>query len=226
MHATALIAEALDPAEPDYPADVAARLSIAGRCCLTGAHGPTLPRADVLGKSFVDGALLACPDSDRLGVAAAIALRYKWERMSSWIAVGGSTFRRLDRQGVRAAVLGDPPDLPWAGYATTSYKKHGSLRAPVNGPGRAVWLFESRLVDCCDRAKLADWWQRMSAARRAGLPRPVIEHLDPAPKTLRAYGLPAWLDFEAWARPRQRAALYAFLCYLLPSEDELRKETA
>lgn len=220
-HAALLIGQALDLADPDYPTEVAALARAPGRCCLTGADGETVPRKEVLGKSFVDGALLAAPDSDRLGLPAALALRYKWERMSSWICTADA-FRRLDRQGVRAAVLSDPPATPWAGYATTSYKKHGALRAPVNGPGRAVWLFENRRVDCSDRAQLAEWWGILSTARRDGLPRPVIEDLEPGAKCLADYGLARWLEFEAWARPRKRAALYALLCYLLPSEEELK----
>lgn len=221
MHPCNLIHQALGAADPDYPAEVAALERSAGLCCVTGADGPTVPRREILGKSFTDGALLAAPDSDRLGLAAAVAMRYKWERMSSWICDGG-TFRRLDRQGVRAAVLGPRPTRPWSAYATTSYKKHGSLRAAVNGPGRALWLFESRLVDCSDQAEVAAWWAILEAARRGGLPRPVIEYLEPGPKVLAAFGVRHWLAFEAWARPRQRSALYAFLCYLLPSEEEIR----
>lgn len=223
MHAVDLIHAGVSPADPDYPGEITALERAPGQCCLTGAECLTVSRAAVLGPSFVDGALLAAPGSARIGLAAAVALRYKWERMSSWI-VDPSGFRRLDRQGVRAAVLGDPPSGPWSAYATTSYKKHGALRAPVNGPGRAVWLFEQRLVDCSDRRRLAAWWARLRAARVAGVPRPVLEDLAPSPKVISTYGLDRWLEFEAWARPRVRSAQYAFLCYLLPSEEELRAQ--
>ena len=141
--------------------------------------------------------------------------------MSSW-SCDGAVFRRLDRVGVREAVFAAPPASTWAGYATTSYKKHGSLRAPVNGPGRALWLFESRTVDCSDRALLMEWWGILDTARRNGLPRPVIADLEPGAKCLAAYGVRPWLGFEAWARPRQRSALYALLTYLLPSEEEIK----
>ena len=191
-----------------------------GVCAVTGLQCDTVRRADLFGKSFTDGALLAAPQSERVGVAAYLALSYKWERMSSWIT-DGQRFTRLNRIGVRAAVLTEPPSLPWAAYATTSYKKHGALRARINAHGRAQWLFESRLVDCSDRAKLAEHWRRLHEARVAGVPRAALETLECSGAPLRALGVSAWMAFERWARPRYRGALYAFVCYLLPSEEEL-----
>jgi len=221
MHPAQLIYSALNPADtdrPDVPSDIET-----GVCAVTGDEGPTLPRKDLFGKSFTDGAVLAAPDSDRVSVAAYVALRYKWERMSSWIC-DGETFSRLDRVGVRNAVLSEPPDRPWCTYATTSYKKHGALRAPINGVGRRVWLFESRLVDCSDTDLVADWWVHLNAALRLGFGRPILETLDCPTHIMRKVGLRGWMEFESWALPRRNTALYSFLCYLLPSQKELRNE--
>lgn len=218
MHAVELIAQAIAADDPDRPqVDGDTR---PGVCCLTGAQADTVPRKDVLGPSFTEGALLAFPASDRIGVSAAIALKYKWERMSSWIC-DGRTFLRLDRIGVRNAVLSAPPDQPWCAYATTSYKKHGALRAPVNTHNRRLWVFENASVDLDAVDAL---WPRLLHARTNGVPRPVLETLDAGSTVMRAYGVREWLDLEDWARPNLRTAAYAFACYLLPSEDELKNE--
>jgi hypothetical protein len=140
--------------------------------------------------------------------------------MSSW-ACNGETFVRLKRLDVREQVLTeDDSDCACAYYATTSYKKHGALRAPVNGPGQRVWLFETRLVDCSDMATVRAWWARLNAALSAGIGRTVFESLDCPAHIMRKATLPVWIDFERWVRPRHQSALYAFLAYLLPSKEE------
>lgn len=215
MTAIDLIASALPPeAPPEPPAD--------GVCCVTGARGPTVAREWAIKPSFTNLDLLRAPDSDRAGIEAWRVLNYAPARQSSW-ACNGKTFARLDRKGVREHVLTrDEIAIPCAYYATTSYKKHGALRAPANPPGRRVWLFEMRLVDCSDMDEVADMWARLRAAQDAGIPRPLIEHLDIAPGYMAKIGWRVWRDFEAWARPRMRSPLYEFLTYLLPSQEELK----
>lgn len=204
--------------ETDSPAPVGVEI-----CCLLGESLPCVPRKDVLGPSFTDGEVLRAPRSQWISVAAAVALSYRPERASSWVC-DGVTFTKLDRAGVRDAVLGDPPLRPWAGYATTSYHKHGSLRAPVNAPGQCVWLFESRLVDMSDRDNMAMTWARLREARMLGVPRSCIEAVVPPGNVSVTPGLPWWMRFEQWARPVHKSALYAFLCYLLPSQEEVKLE--
>jgi hypothetical protein len=222
MHPVQLIAQAIYSLEdcPALPVAIAT-----GICAVTGDEGATIPRKELLGKSFTDGALLKAPQSDRVSVEAYTALAYKWERMSSWIC-DGHTFQRLDRQGVRAAVFGPAPSDPWTAYATTSYKKHGAMRARVNGPGQRVWLFESRLVDCSDSGQMQEVWQRLNAVLRQGFGRSVIESLNCPPWLIKKNGIKEWLAFDEWARPRYKSALYAFMCYLLPSQEELKSEQA
>lgn len=213
---------AIDLIAAALPQETPPEAPVEGVCCVTGATCPTINRKHAIKPSFTNLDLLRAPDSDRTGVAAWRALTYKWERMSSW-ACNGETFERLDRKGVRGLVLSrDEIALPCAYYATTSYKKHGSLRAPANPPGRRVWLFETRLVDCSDMDAVADTWARLRAAQDAGIPRPLIEHLDITPGYMAKIGWRVWRDFEAWARPRMLSPLYQFLTYLLPSQEELR----
>lgn len=217
MHAVNLISAAILTFEdcPALPCD-----PVDGLCAVTGKCGPCVPRKKLLGKSFTNGDILAAPESDMVSVDAYIALKYKWERMSSW-ACNGVTFARLKRAEIREHVLTeDAISCSCAYYATTSYKKHGALRAPVNPPGQRVWLFETRLVDCSDMPTVRDWWERLNAALNAGIGRTVIESLDCPAHIMRKATLPVWMDFEGWARPRHNSALYAFLSYLLPSKEE------
>ena len=223
MHPVNLIARALalncsDPEKPQMPGNAKP-----GICCVTGQEGPVIPRKILFGKSFTDGAVLAAPSSEWVSTDAAMALGYKWERMSSWLC-DGVHFQRLDRQGVRAAVLGEPPERPWAGYATTSYKKHGALRARVNGPGRNIWLFENRLVDCSNRKAMEEVWGRLNHAIRQGFGRSILESLDCPGPIMAKQGAAYWLDFLAWAQPMYRSGIYQFMCYLLPSQVELKAE--
>jgi hypothetical protein len=171
--------------------------------------------------------------SDRVGLAAWRVLTYtvvhtnpakqrdlRPLQQSSWIC-DGEAVMPLDRQAVRRHVLDGVVAAQWAGYVTTSYKKHGVLRAPVNTGRRQVWLFELLLVDCSDRPAVASMWERLRVAQDAGIPRPLIESLDIAPAYMAKIGWRLWRDFEVWARPRYRSPLYLFLTYLLPSREEM-----
>lgn len=225
-----LIASAVpDEHVPDLPES-----SAPGICAITGAEGDSIRAKHLLGASFTQWDLLARPDSDRVSVAAWRAWMYGWreegkkrdyrpERMASWVTTPLG-LRTLTRQDVRQAVLERVDAARWAGYATTSYKKHGSLLAPVNGPDRAVWLWETRRVDCSDLDQVHDWWSTLRYYQDAGIPRPVLETADPEPHLIRKIGAAMALEFHAWAEPRHESALYQFLCYLLPSVEELKNE--
>ena len=222
MHAVNLISQGLCADDPDLPEQPGG--AEPGICAITGEHDAyTYPRKLLLGKSFTDGALLRAPQSDRVSSAAYTALKYKWERMSSWRA-GVDGFERLDRAGVRKRVFSPPKSGRWSGYATTSYKKHGALRAPVNSGGSNIWLFETRIVNGNDAERVGEWWGKLNAALRLGIGRSVLETLDCPQPVMRLVGLAAWLEFEAWARDKHKSGLYAFLCYLLPSQEELKRE--
>jgi hypothetical protein len=214
MTAIDLIAAALPPeSPPETPEE--------GVCCVTGATCATVHRKHVIKPSFTNLDLLRAPDSDRAGVAAWRVMNHTPARQSLWLC-DGTERQLLKRMDARALVLGGVDAAQWAGYVTTSYKKHGALRAPVNSGGRQVWLFEMRVVDCSARADVADAWARLRAAQDAGIPRPLIEHLDIAPGYMGKIGWRVWREFDTWARPRMHSPLYDFLTYLLPSQEELR----
>jgi hypothetical protein len=218
MYPCNLIAQSLKDDKAELPCE-----PVKAICAVTGLETLCVSRAELFGKSFTNGDLLARPDSDYVSVDAYLALKYKWERMGSWFC-DGETFERLDRQGVRAKVLQADMPVYWTAYATTSYKKHGSLRARVNMGKSRVWLFEMRLVDLTDFARAMEWWDALNIALRSGIWRSIIESLECPPFVIDKIGLKTWMEFETWARPKYLSALYAFLCYLLPSQEELKLE--
>lgn len=218
MHPCSLIAQSLKDDKAELPCE-----PVKAVCAVTGMETMCIPRAELFGKSFTNGDLLENPASDWVSVDAYLALKYKWERMGSWFC-DGEIFERLTRQGVREKVLQQDMPKQWAAYATTSYKKHGSLRARVNTSESRIWLFEMRLVNMTDFARAFDWWEILNDALRAGIWRSIIESLECPLFVIDKIGLKTWMEFEAWARPKYLSALYAFLCYLLPSQEELKLE--
>jgi hypothetical protein len=222
MHAVNLLASAL---RRDPPPDAKAPPGnpVEAVCAVTGQTASCYPRKTILGASFTNLDLLKAPDSAYISEDAWIALSCKWERMSSWFC-DGVHFARLERKDVRDMVIaGTYPDI-WTAYATTSYKKHGSLWSTVNAGRAAVWRFESLSVDCSDHALLIDWWGILNTAFRAGIGRHVMGTLTPISATFAFAGIQAWMDFHAWAKPRYMSPLYQFLCYLLPSLEELKND--
>lgn len=189
-------------------------------CCITGESGPCVKRKDLLGKSFTNVDLLACPDSDFVGIDAYSVMKNRKTR-SSWFC-SEAEFMPLTRVTVREMVF--KPEMPkvWAAYATTSFKKHGVLKTRVNTGNHRVWLFEELLVDCSDIGKVNNWFVIMDKALRSGISRPVIESLECSPFVIEKVGLKTWMNFDKWARTKYQSALYSFLTYLLPSQEELR----
>ncbi len=221
MHAVDLIAKHV-PADELLPLPSAPRYEL---CCVVGEHRDCIERRHVIKKSFTAGATLKAPASQWASVQAYHALAYRPERQSSWMVSRDGGFRKLTRVEVRQAALYDPlPDSPWAGYATTSYKKHGSLITPVNTGDRRAWVFEERLADLTDPVRVTDWWDRLNAALRAGIGRSVLETLMCPPFVIKICRPDTWLEFRDWARDKYQSSVYQFLCYLLPSQEELRSE--
>ncbi|MFA4871297.1 MAG: hypothetical protein WC623_24070 [Pedobacter sp.] len=232
MHPVNLIAKALQKHGkilPELPCE-----PVEAVCALTGDACLCLPRNEVIGKAFTNLDLFASPKSQFTGVDVFYSWNYgyktsddkkiekKPERMSSWFC-DGEQFVELDRQGVREWVLKEKMPAIWTGYTTISYKKHGSVLAKVNTGKQRMWLFETRLVDC-DYEKMMDWWQVMNLALRAGISRTSMKTLLCPPFFIAKVGLKIWMEYERWAKAKYQSALYSFLCYLLPSQEELKNE--
>lgn len=221
MHAVELIG----PCLPDELLD-GAPLRVNAVCAVTGNVEPCVPRKFALGKCLLNMDFLTSPNSEWVGVNAYKVMSHKWARMSSWFC-DGKEFRRIDRQGIRDLVIAGRYPPVWMAYATTSYKKHGALYGRVNfALGQAMWRFENVNVDCSDRIHLMEIWTEINKAIRSGISRPVIESLEPNHFAFKAVGFHGWQNFSEWARPLFRSRLYQFLCFLLPSQEELKNEQA
>ena len=123
-------------------------------------------------------------------------------------------------------VLNGSPSIPWSGWITTSYKKHGALLARVNQSPHGIWAFDEMRVDCADVRKVRDWWNIMTTAQKTGIWRTMQENVECPPVLISKIGLKIWNVFESWAMPRRQSSLYVLLCYLLPSKEELKNADA
>lgn len=191
------------------------------RCCITGVVGECVARKEVIQKSNCDQSWFAAPTSMWCSVDAALALSHRPERSSCWWT-DGEVFKSIKRLEIRALVLDGSPFMPWASWVTTSYKKHGSIRARVNHDARGIVAFDELVVDATDGQRVEEWWTILTTAQRAGIWRSMMESVQCPPGLIGKIGLSTWMEFEAWAKPRLRAPLYALLLYLLPSREELK----
>lgn len=221
MTAIKLISQAL---QRNGMADKLPSQPVEGVCCVTGARGLCIPRKSLITPSFTARDMFARPESDFIGVDVWFALRHKWERFSSWIC-DGKDFVRLTRAGVRDVVLAQAyPQNPWAGYLTTSYKKHGALLAPVNSVSRRVWLFEGNDVDLSNHSRTMDIWTNLNhyltlGVGLAGLVAGKCRSVD-----IKFAGPSVAVKFERWASNLYRSQLYQMLCNLLPSIEERKNQ--
>ena len=233
MHPTNLISIALQKQNkilPPLPCEPVEEI-----CAITGIKQMCIPREEVIQYTFTNLDMFVSPMSRFVSIDVFYAWNYGYktnedrkranhpERMSSWFC-DGEQFIELDRQGVREWVLKEKMPNIWTGYVTTSYKKHGSMVARINKGNRRIWAFEMRLVDCSNMIVVLDWWQILNSALRDGIGRTILESVECPPFVLGKIGVKKWIEFERWARPKYQSALYSFLCYLLPSQEELEKE--
>lgn len=226
MHTTTLIAHALRsmgvaPATPNTEQ---------ATCCLTGETTLCIARKELLGPSFTDTHLLRAPASQFIGADVYIAWRYghraegkrrdmRPEANQCWLATQ-KEFSIVRKPEIRECVLNGCASKPWALWVTTSYKKHGSLRAPVNSRRRGCVGFDELVVDCRDQVLVWQIWEQLNQALETGIGRTVIESLNCPPHIMQKVGIVKWLEFESWAKPLFQGGLYQLLTYLLPSQEE------
>lgn len=230
MHTTDLLSTAC----PDDWKEPLPEKAVDGTCCLTGQQGPTIGRKKIFGSSFTESGIFKIPESDRVGVnvwysfkagyfaEAGKKRKKKPEAMACWWT-DGVQWIETNKVKIREFVFNGSGDLPWAAWVTTSYKKHGSTRAPVNRKEYGVWAFDETLVDCSDINKVIRWHEMLRMAQDAGINRTVIETLEIPVFVYKKIDGKLWIEFKLWAKDKRESALYRFLCYLLPSQAELKE---
>jgi len=202
-----------------------------GICCVTGMECQTIRRKDIFSANFTNANLLKAPDSDRIGICAAIVLKYRPER-SSWFA-NEREFVRFDKNLFRDMFLnGIKNSKYWSIYITTSYKKHGAFFAKVNSCSNGnrrkygIWRFEQLDVDASDGRKNKNWYKIISMAYIENeISRKVMETLDCPGYIIKKIGIGIWLKFHSWAKDKYQNPLYKLCCYLLPSQEDLKNES-
>jgi len=216
MNIYKLISDSIKDIHIELPAE-----PVEETCSVTGENTFCIPRKKLFSSNFTEQPKLQCPGSQFVSIEAYQSLKYKKERMSSWIATKDK-FTPLKRLDVRPLVLSGTGSDIWAGWVTTSYKKHGAFRARINTVGQVIWAFDEMLVDCSDIKDVNNIYNQLVMYLKKGFSRTTLETLTcPGFVILRA-GLQQWLEVEAWAKPLYKSNLYKFLCYLLPSQDELK----
>jgi len=219
MHTVDLIANALRA-----NGDIDPPSAKMGTCCLTGSECMTVPRELAIKSTFTQLNLLKAPASDRVGVNAYHALNYKWERMSLWFVSDKGMQLIKDKATLRLIVMRHAYPDRWAGYVTTSYKKHGALVAPVSTREHRVWALDELQVDLSNHSRVVETYNRLIDAKIAGIGNSVMESLEPPPVLFRGVNPKTWLAFRRWALPRYQSPLYRFCLYLLPSMEDMKKE--
>lgn len=189
-------------------------------CCITGKKTECFQRSKGLSAAFTAQLNMNNPDSDFVSIDAWQALKYRPERASSWI-VTDREFIAIKKDDVRKYVFEDVQADLWAGYCTTSYKKHGGLIAPVNQKDKAYWLFETQIVDCSDKKYIQSIYDRLLSELKRGFGRTALETLDCPGFIMKKVGFKEWLDFERWAKPIYQSNIYKFMLYLLPAIKDL-----
>jgi hypothetical protein len=234
LHATDLIALALTEAQKEPLPEPAQQ----GICCVTGNLTDTIARKQLLGTTFLDLNLLAAHDSPRVGVNAWYAFKFgdygvdketgeqkkrkkTPEVMACWWC-DGQQFMEMTKPKIRDLVLRGTIAKQWAGWVTTSYKKHGSLRAKVNNQPFGFWGFDDLQVDARDRDKVLEIWEKLRTAQNNHIGRSYMENLEIPVSIMNKLGVSMCINFLQWARHYYQSPLYQFLLYLLPSQDELK----
>jgi hypothetical protein len=235
MHATDLITACLTDDQKE-PLPEAAQ---PGVCCVTGAVADTIARKHLFGSNFMDLNLLACPESSRVGINVWYAFQFgaigvnaetgetnkrkkKYEMQACWWT-DGIAFREMDKAQIRKFVLYGTTSKYWAGWVTTSYKKHGALRAPVNNTPFGSWGFNDLLVRANDTVNVHGTWGKLREAQGNGIGRIGLETVDIPVSIMVKVGINYCTKFISWALSRYQSPLYQFLVYLLPSQEELRE---
>jgi hypothetical protein len=217
MHPIKFISNAISVEQSPRP-DIGTEIGV---CCISGDHDECVKRNSIITNMFSNADLFDAPSSRLISVDAYRVLKYRPERASSWIC-DGNQFTLIRRLDVRDIVINERYPSKWCGYVTTSYKKHGSLFVKINSEKSRVWRFEQLDVDVSDHENLINTWDRMNYFLSIGIGKVTFETLFCYPNIVRKIGPGKCNDFLEWARGIYLSPVYRFLCYLLPSKDELK----
>lgn len=219
IHATDLIAKHVS-------ADVDVSDAIAETCFVTGRVTRCIPRNRAISEAFTDMRFCNAPKSQYVSVNVAIAWKHGSyipgkkrifcpERQSCWYA-DNNEFRLLKRDDILELVLNGAQSVPWAGWATEKYRKHGSTRAQVNYSTFGIWGFDEEKPDCRDIRRVMEMFSAMQHFSDCGIGKKTLLYQNAPAYVIGKIGLETWMEFIRWSTPIRFSQLYKFLVYLLP----------
>jgi hypothetical protein len=205
-------------------------------CAALGIETWCVPKKSALGSNFTSMQFFKAPHSEWVSIWLYLSFKFPQERSSSWFLLD-DRFICLDRLTIREIFFNTevwhnflkqneiPLTYPTCFYVTTSYKKHGLIISKLNrSDSQNFVLFETRMVNASDKEKVLEWWVKLNYYLRLGFSRPILETLNCSPFLIQKIGFKHWLDFYEWAKDKHLSSLYSFLLYLLPSQEEIKKE--
>jgi hypothetical protein len=233
MHTIDLLSAAMESGTASSLHEIPSNIKIEkGMCCVTGEYTDTIPRKKILGTSFCDANLFVAPDSNRIGVKVWQVFMFgepspgkkrikKPEMQACWFC-DRNRFVEVKKPAIRKIVLKGVNDKAWACWVTTSYKKHGSLRSPVNKKKFGRIGFDEIIVDT-DTPLRTEIWTKLREAQNIGIGKPALKALDMPIGFIGKIGVKVWLEYKSWALSLYQSSLYKLLWELLPSQAELKE---
>lgn len=201
-----------------------------GLCFVTGQETLCIPRDRAISEAFTDMRFCASPLSPVVSVNVAIAWKHGYripgkkrifcpERQACWY-VDENQFRQISRDEILFIVLHGAPSTPWAGWATEKYRKHGSIRAPINHHPHGIWGFDEAKPDCRDAYKVNRMYDFMMGYYAHGIGKKTMLYRTAPSHIIGKIGIKVWMDFLQWSEPLFYSQLYKFLVYLLPAKGD------
>lgn len=198
-------------------------------CYVTGRKGPCLPREYAISEAYTDMRFCAAPLSPWVGVEVVHAWKagsrpegkkrvFCPERQSSWY-VDEQEFRMLRREDVLQLLLNGAPRVPWAGWFTEKYRKHGSVRTQINYEPYGVWGYDERRVDASNHQRVLDLYERMLQLARAGVQRDMLLYQNLPVSVISRIGIATYQDLMMWLSKHRHSALFRMLLALVPSRE-------
>lgn len=198
---------------------------VAGACCLCGSTDGRYDRKPFIKEGFTNLDQLKAADSQSICPACASMFTLPKLRQSSWIATGGEMIwlRREDIWDY----LWTPPRPPFAMYATTSYKKHGSFKTRVNYSSNRFYVqFEEvgvilqpgslrRVADTLELLYSVPLSEEAKGQPVSFFTKDEIMHGDYNQGRIRRFGIVALAEAEAVIRPVRSAPAFGLLMFAL-----------
>ncbi|MEA3324440.1 MAG: hypothetical protein U9Q37_04795 [Euryarchaeota archaeon] len=197
-----------------------------GICAVCGNEiSEGIPIKKVVSSAFMDWNVLANMSASHVCAACKWCIKEPKLRRSQYMATdsGLTYFKRDDIE----KYLFDPPEPPFVFFVTSSYKKHGSFKARVNGSRDLFYVqFEDRQI-LFSPNKYKELFGLMHRMYLVFNKVNEIGNGDYIHKRVFEYGLKQWQRDEATLKQYRGSQVFELLVYALnkPEEAIIKQET-